>query len=108
MNIGDADWKAYKDVRILAEERFSQHVIDAAQRICANDAMTVQQRHQTLSRLVKESDKEWRRIFEPFQRSSAYISLLTMRRHDLVSEEEMLAFSPPIQQAAQPSKPDLN
>jgi hypothetical protein len=62
--------------------------------------MPVQNRHAELSRLLRERDKEMFQIFDTLRRSSAALSLMMMRRHDLVTDEEMRSFSPELQQAS--------
>ena len=39
-------------------------------------------------------------IFDTLRRSSAALSLMMMRRHGLVTDEEMRSFSPELQQAS--------
>jgi hypothetical protein len=100
MSISEADWKVYKRIRDLAQDRYSQRVLDEAERLCRDESMPVQNRHAELSRLLRERDKEMFQIFDTLRRSSAALSLMMMRRHDLVTDEEMRSFSPELQQAS--------
>jgi hypothetical protein len=54
MNISEADWKVYKRIRDLAQDRYSQRVLDDAGRLCRDESMPVQDRHAELSRLLRE------------------------------------------------------
>jgi hypothetical protein len=63
--------------------------------------MPVQDRYAELSRMVRERDKEMTRIFDTLRRSSALLCLMTMRRNELVTEEEMQSFSPELQSATE-------
>jgi hypothetical protein len=101
MNISEADWKTYKRIRDQARDRYSQGVLDDAERLCRNGSMPVQDRYAELSRMVHERDKEMTRIFDTLQRSSALLCLMMMGRNELVTEEEMQSFSPELQRATE-------
>ncbi|MGE5153416.1 MAG: hypothetical protein ACM3ST_05315 [Bdellovibrio bacteriovorus] len=101
MNISEADWKTYKRIRDQAQDRYSQRVLDDAERLCRNGSMPVQDRYAELSRMVRERDKEMARIFDTLRRSSALLCLMMMRRNELVTEEEMQSFSPELQRATE-------
>ena len=100
-NISEADWKVYKRIRGLALDRYSQRVLNDAERLCRDESMPVQDRHGELSRLLRERDKEMYQIFDTLRRSSAVLCLMMMRRYELVTDEEMQSFSPELQRASE-------
>jgi hypothetical protein len=100
-NISESDWKVYKRIRDLAQDRYSQSVLDEADRIRQDETLSVQDRHAELSRMVRERDKEMFRIFDTLRRSSAVLCLMMMCSHDLITDEEMQSFSPEIQRASE-------
>ncbi|MEA3278115.1 MAG: hypothetical protein U9Q81_23080 [Pseudomonadota bacterium] len=100
MNIGEADWKVYKRIRDLAQERYSQRVLHDAERIWWDETLSAQDRHAELSQLIRERDRDMFHIFDTLRRSSAVRCLIMMRRHALVTDDEMQSFSPELQQAS--------
>jgi hypothetical protein len=101
MKISESDWNVYKRIRDLAQDRYSQRVLDEAGRIRQDESLSVQDRHAELSRMVRERDKEMFRVFDSLRRSSAVLCLMMMRSHDLVTDEEMQSFSPEVQRASE-------
>ena len=101
MKISESDWNIYKRIRDLAQDRYSQRVLDEAERIRQDESLSVQDRHAELSRMVRERDKEMFRVFDSLRRSSAVLCLMMMRSHDLVTDEEMQSFSPEVQRASE-------
>ena len=98
MKIAESDWKIYKPLWELAQERFSQRVLDECRGICDDESRSAEERHWALSDLLRERDKEMVRIFDSLRRSTAVLCLISMRSHGLVTDEEMSAFSPELQQ----------
>ncbi|NEX22921.1 hypothetical protein G3480_21895 [Thiorhodococcus mannitoliphagus] len=101
MHISEADWKVYKRLRDLAQARYSQRLLDEAERLCRDASLAAQDRHRALSRLVRARDKEMFQIFETLRRSSAVRCLMMMRSYNLITDAEMQAFSPEVQRASE-------
>ena len=51
--------------------------------------------------MIRERDKEMDQIFDTLRRSAALRCLMMMRRHDLVTEEELQSLSAEAQQASE-------
>ncbi|NEX22263.1 hypothetical protein G3480_18455 [Thiorhodococcus mannitoliphagus] len=100
MHISEADWKVYKRLRDLAQERYSQRLLDEAERLCRDTSLSVEDRHLALSRLVRARDQEMVHIFDTLRRSSAVLCVMMMRSHNLVTDAEMQTFSPELQRAS--------
>lgn len=101
MRIAESDWKAFKRIRILALERFSQRVIDDCQRICRDESLTAYEKYGDLYQLLRERNREMSTAFDDLRRSTAALCLMLMRRHGLVTDEEVMEFSPDIQRATE-------
>lgn len=101
MKISESDWTVYKRIRDLAQDRYSQRVLDEAERIRQDATLSVQDRHAELSRMIRERDKEMYQIFDTLRCSSAVLFLMMMRRYELVTDEEMQSFSPEIQRSSE-------
>jgi hypothetical protein len=97
MTITESDWKTYKRLRDLAQERFSQRVLDGCRRICGDESVPVQERHLELSRLLRERDREMPLLFDSLRRSTAVICLMAMSSRGLLTNEEVSELSPEIQ-----------
>jgi len=97
MTIDESDWKTYKRLRDLAQERFSQRVLDACRRICGDESLSVQERHLELSRFLRERDREMPMIFDSLRRSTAVLCLMAMGSRGLLTDEEVSELGPEIQ-----------
>lgn len=89
----EIDWKAFKQLRDLALERFSQ-------RVCAeclatlNDAkLTSHERYLAVYDLIRARDTEIDRVFDSLRRSTALLQLSQFWRHGLIDKEEVRALS---------------
>ncbi len=101
MRIAESDWKTFKRVRSLALERFSKRVLDDCLRICCDESLTAHERYGELFQLLQDRDREMSPAFDDFRRSSARLCLKLMRRQGLVTDEEMMEFSPEVQRATE-------
>ena len=99
MRIAESDWITFKRVRLLALERFSQRVLDDCQRVCCDESLSAHGRYRALYRLLQDRDREMSKAFDDLRRSTASLCLTLMRRQGLVTDEEMMAFSPELQRA---------
>jgi hypothetical protein len=97
MTIAESDWKTYKRLRDLAQERFSQRVLDECRRICGDESLPVQERHLELSRFLRERDREMPMIFDSLRRSTAVLCLMAMGSRGLLTDEEVSELSPELQ-----------
>jgi len=93
-DIKESDWKIFKRVREVALERFCERVLDEIGRISSDTAKTKHQRYGAIYRLVRARDKEINPIFDHLRRSTAVRQLFAFRYHKLLTDEELLQFSP--------------
>jgi len=103
LTISEADWKVYKRIREMAVERYAQRVLDEVTQICRDDTSSAADRFARLPNLSRERDKASFHIFDTLRRSSAIHCLMMMCRYDLVTDDEMQAFSPQLQQRIRPA-----
>ena len=91
--IPESDWKIFSELRLLALERFSQHVLDECQQICGGKTPTAHERYGELDGLLQRRDREMAEAFDDFRRSTADICLGIIWRHGLLTDMEMSRFS---------------
>jgi hypothetical protein len=93
-DIKESDWKIFKRVREVALERFCERVLDEIGRISSDSTKSKHQRYGAIYRLVRDRDKEINPIFDHLRRSTAVGQLFAFRYHNLLTDEELLQFSP--------------
>src|ERR1039458_2453347 len=92
-HIPEADWRHYKRVRDEIFERFCARVLDELAAILKDGNGTAYDRYDRACKLLKTRDKELRRNFEDFRRSTAVWQLGIMRRMGLLTDEDLSVFS---------------
>lgn len=93
-DIGQADWKIFKELRALALERFCSRVLDEVAGISSDNAKSKHDRYIAIYQLMRERDREIEPIFDYLRRSTAVMQLSAFRTRDLVTEDELARFSP--------------
>ena len=93
-DIKESDWKIFKRVREVALERFCERVLDEIGRIGSDATKTKHQRYAAIYRLVCARDTEIKPRFDQLRRSTAVRQLFAFRYHNLLTEQELLQFSP--------------
>ncbi|RDB42144.1 hypothetical protein DU490_14630 [Halomonas sp. DQ26W] len=99
MSIRESDWKAFKRLRAVALERFSQRVLDECQQICSKRDATAHERYGELYDLIHKRNREMAHAFDHFSRSRALSCLRLIRMHNLLTEAEVAEFSEETQRA---------
>jgi len=94
MNISEADWRVFKEVRAVALDRFCRRILDECRTLCDEPSESAHQRYLSLYKLLQQRDKEIAEAFNDFRRSTAIFALMTMRQYGLVTEAEWKRFSP--------------
>jgi len=69
-------------------------VLHEIERIGSDATKTKHQRYLAIYRLVRDRDKEINPIFDDLRRSTAVRQLFAFRYHNLLTEQELLQFSP--------------
>ena len=93
-DIKESDWKIFKPLRALALERFCERVLGEIGSISSDSAKSSHERYVAIYRLVRDRDKEIEPRFDHLRRSTAVQQICSFRSRDLLTEEELRAFSP--------------
>ena len=91
--IKESDWKTFKELLGIAQERFCQRTLSDIVRIIDTSTQTPYERFFEISDLLRGRNKELAESLSELRRSTAIYQLLAMKRLDLVTEEEFARFS---------------
>ena len=100
MTIAESDWRKFKEVREVALDRFCRQILGECEEICRKEVSTAHERYGELYGLLQDRDRQMSRAFDDLRRSTAVHCLMLMHQLGLVTEQEMMEFSPDIQRAA--------
>jgi|ERR1039458_3125815 hypothetical protein len=92
-HIPEGDWRHFKRVHRELYERFCAGVLEELAAILKAGDGTAYDRYDRACKLLKNRDKELRRAFEDFRRSTAVWQLAIMRRMGLLTDEDLSVFS---------------
>lgn len=102
--IREADWKIFKQVRETALQRFCRQVLDDIDAISRDETLTAHERYLEVYELVQARDRTLRAGLDGLSRSSAIVQLMFIRKLGLISSEELVRFSPEVQQYSTPGE----
>jgi hypothetical protein len=92
--IKESDWKVFRELRSVALERFCQRILDEIQQVSADPNRGAHERYLAVYDLSRRRDREIARAFNDPRRSVAFMQLLSIQSHRLLTEEELDRFSP--------------
>ena len=92
--IPESDWKVFRKLREAALERFCERVLGEIVRIASDDGITFHNRYLHIYKLIEERDNQIARAFNDPRRSNALLQLAVIYALDLVTDNELLAFTP--------------
>jgi hypothetical protein len=95
----EADWKLFRELRVLALERFCQRVLDEITRISTDSSRSAHERYSEAYGLIQERDVDLAWLFNDPSRSKALLQLAAICKGGLLNEEERELFSIPTQDA---------
>jgi len=99
--IAERDWKVLRDLKPLALDRFCERVL-GEMTLLANDAdKGAHARYLAVYKLLMDRDEELAAAFNGLRRSTALLQLTIMRRHGLITDEEMAQFSQDTREAVE-------
>ena len=99
MHIAESDWKVFKKVREKALDRYCRRVLEECERICRDETKSAHERYGTLYGYIHQKDKEMAKAFDDFRRSTAVLCLMLMHKYELLTKDEMQAFSGEVQRS---------
>jgi hypothetical protein len=89
----ERDWKAFREVRTAALERFCERILSEITRIAKDSSTSGHERFLLVYQLVKDRDADIAAAFNDLRRSTALRQLAMMESLDLLSAEELALFS---------------
>ncbi len=92
-HIPEGDWRHFKRVHGEIYERFCAGVLAELAAILKAGEGTAFDRYDRACKLLKRRDKELRRAFDDFRRSTAVWQLAIMRRMGLLTDQDLSVFS---------------
>jgi hypothetical protein len=90
--INESDWKLFRQLRVIALDRFCQRVLGEIGNIASDAGKSSHERYLAIFRLLNERDREMADAFNDPRRSVALIQLRLIRSLSLLTEEEMAQF----------------
>ena len=100
-DLPESDWKAFRKLREIALERFCERVLGEIETIASNGVTSYHDRYLKIYRLVDNRDGELARAFNDPRRSRAILQLAAINSCGLLSEEELLSFTPETREAVE-------
>ncbi len=97
--IKESDWKVFRRLHGIALERFCQRVIEEVQSAASSCANGYHDCYLELFALIRSRDKEMAKAFNDPRRSNAFILLANIKEQGLLTEEELMQFSPETREA---------
>jgi hypothetical protein len=97
--IKESDWKLFRRLHAIALERFCQRVIEEVQSTTDECADGYHDCYLKLFALMRSRDKEMARGFNDPRRSNAFILLANIKEQGLLTDQELMQFSPEVREA---------
>ena len=93
-DILESDWKTFRTLRVIALNRYCEHVLAETREISLNSKKTHHERYLDVFKFLEDRDELIVIAFNDARRSTAFRQLLVIRKHALLTDDEMLQFSP--------------
>jgi hypothetical protein len=89
----EADWKIFRELRLLALERFCQRAIEDLDRVLRDGSQTFHQRYRNAFQLLETRDQVLAKMFDDPRRSRMMVQLAEIWVHHLLHADELERFS---------------
>ena len=93
-DLPESDWKAFRKLREVALARFCERVLGEIGTIASTGATSYHDRYLKIYRLIDNRDEELASAFKDPRRSTAILQLAAINSYGLLSEKELLSFTP--------------
>ena len=93
-DLPESDWKTFRKLREVALERFCERILAEVCGVAADVKRTSHPRYLAVYELIQERNDQIARAFDSPRRSVAVTQLAAMISLDLITEEELLSFTP--------------
>src|SRR5258708_35064984 len=92
--IPESDWKIFRQLHPVAVDRYCQKVLHDMERIAADSKKTPHQRYLAIYKLIERRDRDMSRAFDELRRSTALTQLAIIYSYGVVTEDEIMRFTP--------------
>jgi hypothetical protein len=92
--IAEADWKVFRELRVVALERFCERALAEVERLAADPDKSAHQRYLAVYKAIERRDRELADAFDSPSRSAALRNLVGLHAQKLLTDEEFSRFSP--------------
>ena len=97
-HIKESDWKVFRSIHEIALNRFCERILTEVQQTAAADgSKSPHEKYLQVFKLIEERDDEMARAFSDFRRSTASLQLGIIYSLGVLTEEELMRFSPETQ-----------
>jgi hypothetical protein len=93
-DIPERDWRAFRELREIALERFCERVLREITDITSSKASSWHQRYGAVFELLERRDDELARAFNGPSRSKAIFQLAAIYSNALLTQDELERFTP--------------
>jgi hypothetical protein len=93
-DIPEADWKTFRQLRAVALERFCERVLADIRSASSVAGHSAHERYLKVFEILRDKDKELASLFDNPRRSTAKVQLSMIVSAGLLTDEELLRFSP--------------
>ncbi len=74
-------------------DRYCRQILSELQHTVSNDHETPHARYLAAYRLIEDRDRKLGQMFNDIKRSNAMLTILSLRNHGLITDEEFAGFS---------------
>jgi hypothetical protein len=92
----ESDWKVLRQLHPIALERFAQRVVAEIQAITSDSSRSAHDRYLDVLDLTRRRRREMADAFDDMRRSTAFLRLLQIQSHRLLTDDELARFSPEV------------
>ena len=91
-NIEELDWKHLRDLTPVLLDRYCRQILSEAEAIASRHEEAAHPRYLAVYKLILDRDRELGDMFNNMRRSTAFISILLLRRNGVFTDEEFAGF----------------
>lgn len=91
--IKESDWKLFRQLRLIALERFCDRILTQVQEISSGTGNSFHQRYLDIFDLIQSENENMAYTFDNPRRSTALVQLTALRSQSLITDDEFHQFS---------------
>ena len=91
-HIKESDWKHLRDLKPVLLDRYCRQVLSEVEKIASKHEEPAHPRYLAMYKLVHDRDRELGDMFNDMRRSTAFISIILLRRNGLFTDDEFAGF----------------